>query len=181
MKSKWIVCVTITMMLLVAFTGCVAREEMLDQENPHIGHSVMVYVYGDTYYAQSFMPTMSELTRIELYCQMNTQAPNNLTVSIRDNLLGPDLAIVEMSPMGFPPRDWIEFDFEPNIVLDLEIEYYIVMRTINGSIMQSYGWIYEYNPPNTYANGSFFESLDGGDVWNEYPDNDFCFKTYGLL
>jgi hypothetical protein len=134
------------------------------------------------WYAQSFVPTQSKLSKIELelIAKGNVQP---ITISIRKNLTGPDLTQVSvlLKPMDLykPILNWTTFDF-PDIQVTPGKTYYIICRPIysNDSL---YGWTYagaEYEDP--YLNGQAFISYNNGYTWKTYLKvHDFSFVTYG--
>jgi len=139
-------------------------------------------IFMQNWYAQSFIPTQNNLSKIELelIAKGNVQP---ITVSIRKNLTGPDLTqtSVSVDPMDLyrPILIWTTFDF-PDIQVIPGETYYIVCKTIY-STDSLYGWTYagaDYEDP--YLNGQGFISNNNGITWRTYYNvNDFSFVTYG--
>jgi hypothetical protein len=133
------------------------------------------------YYAQSFIPTLGQLTRVELKVYKKGN-PDGLSVSIRSNLTAPDLTSKYLLGISIPTnRTWLEFDF-PDIPVTPGGTYYIVWDPVGAPDFNntSYWCVGIGNP---YLNGSAWRFL--GLTWEihnpvESPDPDFCFKTYGL-
>jgi hypothetical protein len=136
------------------------------------------------YYAQSFIPTLGWLTRVELKI-FKIGNPVGLTISVRSTLTGPDLTSKYLSAVSIPTnitnRAWIEFDF-PDIPVTPGSTYYIVWDPVGvpDSHNNSYWCVGTGNP---YVNGLAWKNL--GSVWEVHnstlsPDPDFCFKTYGF-
>jgi len=159
-------------------------DHSVDQRQTELydGLSLNDGLFADNWYAQSFVPTQSELSKIELelIAKGNVQP---ITVSIRKNLTGPDLAqaSVLLPPMDLykPILNWTTFDF-PDIQVTPGETYYILCRPIfsNDSL---YGWAYagaSYDDP--YPNGQGFTSFNNGSTWSIYNKvHDFSFVTYG--
>jgi hypothetical protein len=138
-------------------------------------------VSEDGYYAQSFIPTLGWLTRVELKLY-KIGNPTGLSISIRSNLTSPDLTSKYLSATLISTnRTWLEFDF-PDIPVTPGGTYYIVWDPVGVPDFHnnSYWCVGTGNP---YANGLAWKYL--GSVWEihnptQSPDPDFCFKTYGL-
>ena len=149
-------------------------------------------IHSKTKKAQSFKPTLTELTRVELHvmaygAQYITQP---LKVSIRNDLDGTDLTSISVSPDQIPSFDWYNFNFEDITVIP-EQTYYIVLSSNQASLEHYYLWSGgEYIDNDPYTRGrTWFSSQDNGWIWeccedlNPYYDYDiYCdgeFKTYG--
>jgi hypothetical protein len=159
-------------------------DHSIDQRQTELynGLSLNDGLFMDNWYAQSFVPTQSNLSKIELelIAKGNVQP---ITVSIRKNLNGPDLtqASVLLEPMDLyrPILNWTTFDF-PDIQVIPSETYYIICRPIysNDSL---YGWTYagaSYDDP--YPTGQGYTSYDQGSTWTIYNKvHDFSFVTYG--
>jgi len=128
--------------------------------------------------AQSFKPSLETLTKVELLVGKGGFPPNDLVVSIRDSPTGSDLTSVFMSAdeLQFGVH-WIEFDF-PDISVNIENSYYIVVHTFGGSVCHCYLWGFGCN--TSYEDGSLFYSGNSGYSWNNFEMYDFCFITYGI-
>ena len=133
------------------------------------------------YYAQSFIPTLGWLTRVELKLY-KIGNPVGLSISIRSNLTGPDLTSKYLSAASILiNRTWLEFDF-PDIAVTPGGTYFIVWDPVGVPDFHnnSYWCVGVSNP---YINGFAWKYL--GLIWEIFnpvqsPDPDFCFKTYGL-
>jgi hypothetical protein len=138
--------------------------------------------FVENWYAQSFVPTQSNLTKIELelIAKGNVQP---ITVSIRKNLTGPDLTqtSVLIGPMDLykPILNWTTFDF-PDIHVTPGDTYYILCHPIY-SEDSLYGWSYAgASYPDPYPNGRGYTSNNQGTTWTIYNRvQDFSFITYG--
>lgn len=117
--------------------------------------------------AQSFVPSLGELTRVELYIS----GESAITVSIRDALDGEDLTSITLST-EFIPRspDWAAFDFDDIIITPGE-KYFIIKLG---------GGTWGFCDGDQYPVGEPWSSISG---WHIFEPNgntgDWCFKTYG--
>ena len=176
--SKIVVFFIILMFLIisVSLTGCIEKNEILDQYSieDNILFDFLITEYNDV--AQSFIPTVKEISRIELKIEKQGD-PRWINLSIRNNLYDSDLVFYSKHSGQFPPgTDWINFDIE-----DLEVtpgdNYYIVVKTESGIMSDYYKWRGSDN--NYYSNGTGWKLDPFTSVWNQRPTTDFCFKTYG--
>ncbi|UCB57888.1 MAG: hypothetical protein JSV67_04575, partial [Thermoplasmatales archaeon] len=150
--------------------------DTLDQEQ--LLHTNDFSLFLNRYAAQSFIPQLDVLTRVELYVQQLGNPTDDLVVSIRDDLVGSDLTSVSI-PAGDIPlsSDWVEFDF-PDLSVTPGDVYYIVVHTTGGGISQGYRISYASGDP--YGYGSYWYSRDSGFSWSDFSLYDLTFKTYGL-
>ena len=152
------------------------------QTELYTGLSLNDGIFVEKWFAQSFAPTQSTLSKVELelIAKGNVQP---ITVSIRKNLTGPDLAqtSVLIGPMDIyrPILNWTTFDF-PDIQVTPGDTYYIVCHPIY-SEDALYGWSYAgASYPDPYPNGRGYTSTNQGTTWMVYyPVQDFSFITYG--
>jgi len=159
---------------------CRGADEILDQNQTYL-YGFMVPVIPDLWGAQSFKPTVMTLTRVELYITKHLYPSNEtvLTVSIRDSLNGSDLTSKEIVAGDYYPK-WVEFDFQ-DIEVVPEQTYYIVTKGDKGNETGAFGMMAVANNP--YGRGDawvwdydYWEKID----YEEYPECDMTFKTYGL-
>ena len=136
-------------------------------------------IYNGRWGAQSFKPSLETLSSIELFISKTGSPTSDITLGIRDSLLGPDLAVVTLSSVMIPTEiDWVSFDF-PDIPVVIGDLYYIVVRSSSGDAGSCYNWGFGYSNP--YAEGSLWHSGKSGSSWRELSIFDFCFKTYGIV
>lgn len=149
--------------------------ETIDQEQSQSGYNFVVY--GNRWSAQSTIPSLDTVTKIELYVKKGGSPSSDVIVSIRDALSGSDLTSVShpSSSIG-TSYGWIEFNLSDNSVVP-GVTYNIVLCTSNGSFSDSYSWSLGYNTP--YTDGNLWYSCNSGTSWIPYNWYDFCFKTYG--
>ena len=127
--------------------------------------------------AQSFIPTKNVLTRVEILAGKNSTASYDFTLAIRDDLLGPDLTSLSLPPSAFVTENfsWVEFDFD-DIGVTPGTTYYIVCTTFDYPD-NWYAWGAELT--DVYPYGSVWWSEDDGASFEEDPDADLTFPTYG--
>ena len=165
--------------MLILFSSSCPLDTLDQQQSLDSYHASAISENG--YYAQSFIPTLEQLTRVELKVYKKGN-PDGLRISIRSNLNEPDLTSKYLLGVSIPTdRTWIEFDF-PDISVTPANTYYIVWDPVGVPDFNnnSYWCVGLSNP---YINGSAWKFL--GSSWeiinsNATPDPDFCFKTYGL-
>jgi PKD repeat protein len=150
--------------------------EVLDQQQTSQTDNFKVYT--TCWGAQSFIPTMSTLTRVELLMKKTGSPTSDVTLSVRSLLTGADLvsASKPSSEISTNPG-WVEFDFS-NLAVIPGNAYYLVLKTANGNNQNCYKWGYGAGSP--YNNGVLWYSTTGGSSWTKYIAYDFCFKTYGF-
>jgi hypothetical protein len=155
-------------------------EEVLDQiqneSNEELWGLSIFYVDSSDFQiiAQSFIPTIKSLTKIELYLWDNDE-PGELEVSIRSDLDGSNLSFTTVNADDIPGRDnrsWISIDM-PDIDLDIGEKYYIVCKA--KAFDGRYAWIYSENNP--YEIGEMY--FNKGSWSSNLNHWDTCFKTYG--
>ena len=155
--------------------------DTLDQQQTN-DSNYAVTVTGNASMAQSFIPTLETLTRVELKLYKKGTL-DTLIISIKSNLTGPDLTWIYLPGNSLPiTKTWVECDF-PDVSVTPGDTYYIVWDTLGGHDQDNNSyWCFGINNP--YLNGLIKTRLD--DVWRiwnpgEFPDPDFCFKTYGRV
>jgi hypothetical protein len=150
--------------------------EILDQEQTC--HSYVFTVYGTRWLAQSFIPSIDSLTRLELYVSRLGSPPGDLKISIRSSLTGGDLSTMSVSPGSIPTSaGWVSFDI-PDITVTIGSTYYIVINTSGGG-SASNSYRFGFCSGNPYPNGMFYYSGNAGGTWYDYSSYDLSFRTYG--
>ncbi|MDH7518051.1 MAG: hypothetical protein QHH19_06905 [Candidatus Thermoplasmatota archaeon] len=127
--------------------------------------------------AQTFKPTKPVLTRVELMIGKNSTTTYDYTVAIRNALNGSDLTSVSIPAEQIVTENfsWIEFNF-PDIAVTPGDTYYIVSYTVNATD-NWYAW--GMKTGNAYPNGTIYYTTNDGATWDEEPNGDMTFKTYG--
>ena len=173
MKKK-ILCVFL-MTLLIAITIPVKAQD-LDQYSSNDDLMFEFPVQNSYDVAQSFIPTLKKILKIELKIE-KVGNPGNFTASIRSNLYDHDIASVTISQDDIPTgKSWVIFDFG-RIKITTGETYYIVCSSEGGVIFNYYNWRGSQTDPYQNGHGWLYDSLSG--TWNERGDIDFCFKTFG--
>ena len=140
--------------------------------------------------AQSFVPQYTTLSKVALEISTSSYYVGPLTLSIRNNLTGEDLATVTVLPNvidnWFTERlKWTTFDV-PDLDVILGDSYYLIIHCDQTDSLGAWMHVnsdcdfhpdYEEDP---YTDGNAFLSKNYGRNWIENSKvNDFCFVTYG--
>jgi hypothetical protein len=160
------------------------QDDDLDQEQD-VG-TIYYDFYDNIYLAQSFIPTLDNLTRIRLKLSKNGDITSNITLSIRKiRINNTDITQATIPSTAISTeKEWVEINFT-NTILDLTtptgdpIIYYIVCRTSGGDINNSYRW-WAIDIDN-YFHGNAFISSNYNMGWETNYSVDFAFETYGKL
>jgi len=161
--------VLLSAMFLVLFNfSAVQAGASIDQQYTAGGGSVSIYnAYGR--FAQTFMPTMTKLDKVELEL---TNVPESKTLSIsirhRNNLIWDEGFLATVSNQAVT-NGWNTFDFEDLTLLISATDSYGIWIDCDDSSIQ---WKY-IDGPSTYDRGfAIWQSTDK-------PDWDYNFKTWG--
>ncbi len=152
----------------------------VDQKQTHTDGSGLT-LYPPEINAQSFTPVKDKLTAVSLWLfkYASPPEPNLITVVIRDNLTGPDLATktIDTSVVTIASKGtWVVFDFD-DIAVTPETTYYIVCTGTAGDPGNAYCWLFSAN--DTYTRGEAWYKANANYPWNiNHAIGDFCFKTY---
>jgi len=149
-------------------------EDKLDQMQTHCDSHY--FPLGGQKFAQSFIPTLGELSCIELLVGESSWNIGNgsLTVTIRKNYVdGEDLTSIIIPDEEIPfISSWVICDFKDISVIPGDL-YYIIF---DGGTGITWGW----GRGDLYPNGDSWSSFAG---WRIFTANgfegDWCFKTYG--
>jgi hypothetical protein len=142
-------------------------------------------VYGDNLkLAQSFIPTLNVITRVELRLTWNGD-PEGLEISIRDNLNAEDLTSIYLNKGSIEPDSsgyWYEFDF-PDIIISPSTTHYIVW-TPHGCPDRQNTFFWGLKDNNPYEDGKAWKYVnDSWEILNPESlprgDPDFSFQTNG--
>jgi len=129
-------------------------------------------------FAQSFTGTGQELTHLGVLLDKVGSPDKNITVAVRDELDGPDVASLTISPADVGTwLDDVYKELSSPVTLESGATYYLVFETENEDIANYYQ-IYE-NQGST--NGDVYqggqEYHDDGLGWHPSVTDDFYFKT----
>jgi len=198
MKKKKVyplICIILMMLILpsimVVSTGnyegteslSVNVEYILDQKQENHGHESNIH--SNIWIAQSFKPSMTPLTKIEIKINKRLVIEDFLSMSIRKDLTGRDIAYSFIPSNQIPfYKNWIEFDL-PDIEVEIDETYYIIVHTASSS-GESYRWLDQYNlDDDYYERGKQWQSNDYGDTWtpseSERKFTDSTFRTYSYI
>ncbi len=133
-------------------------------------------------YAQSFIPTLSIQTRMQVYMSKIGNPTGTIQVSIRDSLNGQDLTSVNVSIDSVSSDyTWVSCNI-PDITVTKGKTYYILARAISGwsDTKNHCQWLYGLS--GWYPFGAGY--VNDGTTWDILTQMgvyyvDFCFKTYG--
>jgi len=154
--------------------------DQLDQYQTSWSKYWRMLTFKDFLNAQSFVPSLDTLTRVELLVAREGNPIDNLKVSIRDDLRGADLtsAYIKKEEVQFHRNcTWVECDF-PDISVKVGNTYYIVCSSNEPDEKKAYTWA--VSTEDVYPYGCRWFSSNGGNFWRKAEDIDFCFKTYGM-
>jgi uncharacterized repeat protein (TIGR01451 family) len=145
------------------------------------GFPIRHAVGGDWAGAQSFIPNLSTISKVELYLRSFGTPEFNLTVELRENDPGGTLLdSVTFTPSEVPSSwGWLAVDFDDEAVTP-GTDYFIVAPSAPSGVTTSFGYEWGYAIGDVYPDGAFWFTRDGGTLWRDLPDNyEFVFKTYG--
>ena len=148
---------------------CTPGEEVLDQSQTGVGYGY--WFEATTTRWQEFMPTLDNLTAVEVYIQ-RIGSPGNVIVEIKtvEGTLLRQAAVGQ----GSVGTGWLRIEFWPAIVLTPGTKYRIHVASDQGSPSPAhrYAWMgsttSSYNPECK------------NDVSHLWPGFDYGFKTYGV-
>jgi hypothetical protein len=166
--------------------------EIIDQSQTNHGTSCIIWNH---YLAQSFKPSMSPLTKVDLALWWGYPQPNiDMIVTIRESLQGEDLITTRISGDELTGEfGWVTFDIE-DLEVSINKKYYIIfyldplIPDAEDKIYWSFGWVEGLiqgciNDP--YRGGRLYMKNNDflGGLWHRayapwQGQFDFCFKTY---
>jgi hypothetical protein len=155
-------------------------EEIIDQQFQN--DSFQASLHSNVMLAQSFIPTLSPLTKIDIKINKPRKTESPLSISVKKNISQAALASVLIPAESIPFFSyWIMADISDIEVIPGET-YYIVVSTSSPS-ETPYRWFYGYGEENDpYPDGKMYRSFDGGSTWEkietEFDYVDATFRTY---
>lgn len=187
-KNSLVYGITCLFVISCLSSGASRFDEIVDQHQDNFytsqGFTVNVNEYGKEHVvAQSFKPSMTPLTKVDLVILTSVFATLPVIVSIRDSLEGNDLTSITTPPDQIPQDNasWHTFDF-PDITVVPENTYYIIIRsneTIYGYFIGFFNSIVD-----NYPRGAAWSYYDGNwTLWEEGSNYffDCAFKTYSNI
>jgi len=159
-------------------TRAAPTDDQIDQSQTHWDKWWrMLIVFPN---AQSFVPTLDTLTRVELLLGREGTPKDDLKVSIREKLEKEDLTAVyipmEEIPRGKYNMTWVMCDF-PDIQLEPGRTYYIVCESEEKDEKQAYSWAFSQEDRYSYGCRWYLHPISH--IWRSNEEVDTCFKTYG--
>jgi len=165
-------------------------ELVLDQSQTHTtqvfssgGLSFMIY--EELSVAQSFVPSISRISRLDLRISFFGRPTDKLRISIRSSPHGNPLASTEvnywMLASGWGEKDsWYKWRLENDLDVTPGETYFIVLETNSNAEQGSYQWYTAYGLiSDAYPQGSlYWSTIDG---WRTFIilKADATFRTYG--
>lgn len=171
--------------------------DILDQYNTEVSGDVLVDSgcwYSESWkYAQSFTPSFTILTRIEIYMYKSGNGGwRSYTAEIKNTINGSNLTYALIEDCWYLPHEdsWIEFDF-PDINVVPGQTYYLVLTPGECYWSLKFYFLLYYGQPDPYSRGEAWYLLEPYQQYNPYNQSwvkferngtptDFCFKTYGI-
>lgn len=136
---------------------------------------------GATYFAQSFVPTLTRLLAIEMYSAWNYGEAQNITVYIYSDSAGSPgslLGTATINAFTSASPSWRRATFPAVITVTPGTTYWIVVK--GGSISYQYTWF--GFPSSQYSSGQMKVSYNSGLAWSAPTGSiDLAFRTYGDL
>lgn len=155
--------------------GKYSFDDAIDQEQSDLNSFELIY--NSNHIAQSFTPSLPKITRIRLYLSQKGEITSDLTLLIKEELIGTVIREISVSSSIIPKTQpkWIEFDF-PDLNKDNE-RYFFICKTEGGD-ENNYYEIYSHSL-NLYDDGIGYTSKNSGESWTQKLNLDFTFQTYG--
>jgi len=161
---------------------------VVDQQNLSV--SVNNFAFNaNLWLGQTFQPAVTgQLSRAEvfLFCSACTGTTPDLMLSIRatnaDLPTGPDLATATITGFSSGVGQFYGANFASPPTLTAGTRYAVIVRPTANPSVGTYG--YQVSPPNTYANGRWVVTTNGGSSWivpttgNPQTPRDLGFKTF---
>lgn len=155
--------------------------EDINQSTFDRGFPIRHAVDGDWAAAQSFIPTLSTITGVDVYLRKFGTPEFNLTIELRTYY--PQGTLIDT--LIFTPSEistsfeWLSLDFIDTAVIP-GIKYFIVCPPAPVGVTTSFGYEWGYAFGNQYDDGAFWFTRDGGGLWRGLPTMyEFAFRTYG--
>lgn len=152
--------------------------DQIDQSQLNIENDGQI-IRDNIWGAQGIEPTYKIQTRVFVaICKIGTP-PNDVIISLRDSLSGPDLTSFSLPKDQIPPYPgilWLEANYD-DVEVTPQQSYYIVARTTGGDDSNYYLWY--GSTGNPYPDGALWYSEDYGYYWGVIWDMDLSFQTYG--
>ena len=141
----------------------IGPEYLLDQVQ--LNGSYEENIHSKVSSAQSFTPTLTPLTKIEVKIDKRRKDTHSLILSVRHSLNGSDLVVHNVPAVDIPfYTNWIECDIK-DIDVTVGDTYFIMLRT-GSSSDTPYKWINAYDESeDAYSNGSMYRYYVPTNYW----------------
>ncbi len=133
--------------------------------------------------AQSYTPTVSVITRAEIYLRKFGTPTFDLKIEIhKDAVNGPLIDTIVFTPTEVGTSwSWLNIDFLDTSV-NVGSQYFIVIPPPATNPGNSFGYEWGYAFGNQYNDGAFWFTRDGGGLWRDLSTMyEFTFRTYGII
>jgi len=183
-KNRFLSILCIFILIVSSFGIAYANSNYAVDQQQTNWNSEMIICNNDVminFAAQSFKPSKSTLTNVEVYIQKYYSPSQNLKFYIRSDLNGGNLASLTKSPSQISTsKQWVNFDF-PDISVIVDNTYYIVLE-MDYNLPSPTGYLWAWHESSPYSRGAIYNKFQGGpwEPYVGYPNGDACFKTYGI-
>lgn len=138
---------------------------------------------GDWAGAQNFIPSISTISRADIYLRKFGNPEFDLIVELRENAIdGPLLDSLTFTPGEVSANwEWVMLDFA-DVTITPSTDYFIVCPPAPSGVTTSFGYEWGYAFGDQYPDGAFWFTRDGGALWRDLPSSyEFTFRTFGYL
>jgi PKD repeat protein len=137
---------------------------------------------GDWAAAQSYsFSTSGSINSNYIYLRKFGTPEFDLAVELRENdPEGTLLDTLTFTPGEVPTNwEWFKLDFT-DTTITIGTDYFIVIPPAPSGVTTSFGYEWGYAFGDQYADGAFWFTRDGGDLWRDLPDTyEFAFSVLG--
>jgi len=152
------------------------------REYQNTGDTTEVMIYGDTWAAQTFTPSLKHtIKKVRLKLAKVGNPTWTLTIGIRATSagkpVGSDLCsgTLDSSTLTTTPT-WYDISLGAGTLLQANTQYAIVVRLAGGDINNYVAWRAGTGSP--YPGGTYVASEDGGATWSIWATYDLMFEEY---
>jgi hypothetical protein len=162
------------------YIQAIEPESIIDQSQENSSYEQTIH--NNIMVAQSFIPSMTPLTAIDIRINKPRKTELPLVVSVKKSLDEPAIASRAIPAQDIPFfSHWIKIDLTDTDVVIGE-PYYIIVSTSSPS-EAPYRWYYDYSKIyDPYPDGTLYRSFDFGNSWESIESEldfvDAAFRTY---
>lgn len=147
-----------------------AREEVIDQRQEQVNYGF--WFERDVIRWQEFMPTLDNLTAIEIYVHKAGSPPGNLIAEIQ-TLSGLVLGQQSVSQSSVPSDGWLKIEFgQISITAGTKYRIYVYASQASPDPENRYFWM---GHTDSQYNSSCITDVSTG-----WPNYDYAFRTFGI-